>query len=188
MPNSGLKTEHHQASANKIQQIGLILDHLLDAIGGDPSNSLARLITLVDIDAHPGTTQAEIMNRVNLDKSTINRHIQSLTDYCCIDRRPGVQDARVIHMSTIGFSRKNISLALDYFDGSHKNLQNFLTGLINMFTAAKPTIRDAKILVSAAQVQGATKQEILSQASFAPSTTNARALESLVEQGLIDKG
>lgn len=34
MVEKGLKTAHNQASASHIQQMGLVLDHLVDALGG----------------------------------------------------------------------------------------------------------------------------------------------------------
>lgn len=36
MVEKGLKTAHNQASASHIQQMGLVLDHLVDALGGGP--------------------------------------------------------------------------------------------------------------------------------------------------------
>lgn len=143
-PNQ-LKSAHNQVSANRIQQMGLILDHLVEALGGDPSSPLRRAQILADIDGHPETTQAEVMDRLKLKKSTLNREIEWLYDQGCILRQPSKNDRRVIHMLSCGYSKKNLSLALDYFEKSHKNLHFFLETLINLFTEQKPTLRDARL-------------------------------------------
>lgn len=182
-----LKSAHNQASANRIQQMGLILDHLVDALGGDPSSPLRRAQILSDIDAHPETTQSAVMERLGLHKSTINREIEWLYDQGCILRQPSQQDGRVIHMLTCGYSKKNLGLALDYFGNSHENLHFFLETLINLFTGQKPTLRDAKFLVTATDMGEATRQEIFERGYSGAQTTNVRALDSLVEQGLLTK-
>jgi DNA-binding MarR family transcriptional regulator len=182
-----LKSAHNQASANRIQQMGLILDHLVEALGGDPSSSLRRAQILVDIDGHPETTQAGVMNRLKLNKSTLNREIEWLYNQGCILRQPSQLDGRVIHMLSCGYSKKNLSLALDYFEKSHKNLHFFLETLINLFTEQKPTLRDAKFLVTATDMGEATRQELFERGYAGAQTTNVRALDNLVEQGLLIK-
>ena len=187
MPQSGLKSAHIQASANDLQQLGLILDHLVDALGGDPSCTLRRAAILADIDEHPQTTQAEIMDRMDLDKSTINRDMDWLRDHGCIKREAGEADGRVFHIVTYGYSKKNLGLALDYFDNSHKKLKDFLEALINMFHDRKPCLRDAKLLVSMADLGTGTRQELFARSYDAPLTTNSRALDGLLESGLIKR-
>lgn len=187
MPQSGLKNAHNQVSASKIQQLGLILDHLVDALGGDPSSTLRRAVILADIDEFPGTTQAEVIERLNLNKSATSRDIDWLHDYGCIMRQPGTTDGRVIHIVTCGYSKKNLGLALDYFENSHKKLKIFLEGLIDMFSDRKPTLRDAKLLATMADLGEASKQELFGRSYNGPQTTNSRALESLVEEGLITR-
>jgi DNA-binding MarR family transcriptional regulator len=182
-----LKSHHNQVSANRIQQMGLILDHLVDALGGDPASPLRRAQILVDIDAHPETTQSAVMERLSVNKSTLNREIDWLYDQGCILRQPSAQDGRVIHMVTCGYSKKNLGLALDYFDKSHENLHFFLETLINLFTEQKPTLRDAKLLVAAADIGEASRQELFARGYSGAQTTNVRALENLVEQGLLIK-
>lgn len=181
----GLKGVHSAASSSPIQKIGMVLDHIVAALAEDSSCSLRRAQILVDIDAHPETTQTEVMDRLGIHKSAMNREIEWLYDHGCIKRRPGQQDGRVIHMVTYGYSRKNLDLALAYAGESHKNLQKFLQSLINMFTNSKPTLRDAKLMVSAADLGEVSRQELFARSYQAPSTTNVRALENLVEQGLI---
>lgn len=185
-PNQ-LKSAHNQVSANRIQQMGLILDHLVEALGGDPSSSLRRAQILVDIDGHPETTQAGVMNRLKLNKSTLNREIEWLYNQGCILRQPSQLDGRVIHMLSCGYSKKNLGLALDYFEKSHKNLHFFLETLINLFIEQKPTLRDAKFLVTATDMGEASRQELFERGYSGAQTTNVRALDNLVEQGLLIK-
>lgn len=187
MSNNILKSKHNQVSANRIQQMGLILDHLVEALGGDPSSPLRRAQILIDIDAHPETTQSAVMERLSLNKSTLNREIDWLYDQGCILRQASAQDGRVIHMVTCGYSKKNLTLALDYFNKSHENLQFFLETIISLFTEQKPTLRDAKFLVAAADMGEASRQELFARGYSGAQTTNVRALENLVEQGLLVK-
>ena len=81
MPRIGLKTAFNRASACHIKQLGFILDHLVDALGGDPSCTLRRAAILTDIDEHPETTQAEIMERMNINKSAMNRDMDWLRSH-----------------------------------------------------------------------------------------------------------
>ena len=187
MSVKGLKSAHNQASASSIQQMGLVLDHLVDALGGDPSCTLRRAVILADIDENPETTQASVMERLRIDKHTLNRDIQWLYDQGCVLRHAGKEDGRVIHMVTCGYSKKNLELALHYFDNSHKSLKKFLEGYISIFKDHKPTLRDAKILATMADLETASKQELLSRSYEGPQTTNARALDGLVEEGLLVK-
>ncbi len=187
MSKTGLKSAHNQASASTIQQMGLVFDHLVDALGGDPSAPLRRAIILADIDEYPETTQTAVMERLEIDKHTLNRDIQWLYDQGCILRQAGKEDGRVIHMITCGYSKKNLGLTLDYFNNSHKNLKNFLNGYISIFKDHKPTLRDAKIMATMADLQTASKQELFSRSYNGPQTTNARALDSLIEEGLLVK-
>ena len=72
----------------KAEAITLIIDHIVAALGGEPSCTLRRANILIDIDEHPGTTQSEIMERHDLNKSALNRDIEWLYDYGCILRTP----------------------------------------------------------------------------------------------------
>jgi DNA-binding MarR family transcriptional regulator len=182
-----IKTAHNQVSASPIQQMGLIIDHLVDALAGDPSCPLRRALILNDIDANPQTNQAAIGERLGLDKHTISRDIQWLYDNGCIKREEGSTDGRVMHMITIGYSKKNLGLALDYCEKSHKNLQNVIISYINGFKDHKPTLRDIKILVTAVELGEASRQEILDRLYQDPNSTKARALDNLIEEGLLGK-
>ncbi|MFA7275959.1 MAG: helix-turn-helix domain-containing protein [Pseudobdellovibrionaceae bacterium] len=187
MTQRALKSAHNQASANRIQQMSFIIDHLVDALAGDPSSPLRRAQILVDIDEHPNTTQSEVAERLDIGKSALNREIDWLYDHGCLLRQAGQQDGRVIHMLTCGYSKKNLDLALDYFNLSHKNLQKFLESLINIFTEGRPTFRDAKLLTASADVGPTGRQELFSRAYGGAQTTNVRSLDSLIEQGLMSE-
>ncbi len=182
-----LKSAHNEASASHIQRMGLVLDHLVDALGGDPSCTLRRAIILNDIDEFPGTTQAEVMYRLQVDKHTLNRDIQWLYDQGCILKESGKEDGRVIHMLTCGYSKKNLGLALDYFARSHKRLKIFLEQYISLFKDHKPTLRDAKLMAAMADLGTASKSELFARIYQGPNTTNARALDGLLETGLLEK-
>jgi DNA-binding MarR family transcriptional regulator len=185
-PNK-LKSAHNQASASEIQQMGLIIDHLVDALAGDPSCPVRRALILNDIDANAGTTQSAVGDRLNIDKHTMSRDIQWLYDNGCIMREEGTDDGRVMHMLTVGYSRKNLKLALDYCQNSHKNLQNVLETFINGFNERKPTLRDVKLLVTAVELEQAERHELLDRLYQEPASTKARALDNLVDEGLLGK-
>jgi DNA-binding MarR family transcriptional regulator len=187
MPNRALKSAHNQASASRVQQMGLILDHLVDALGGDPSAQIRKALILLDIDENSGTSQSGVGERLGLNKVTLSRDIDWLYDHGCILRQAGAGDGRTVQLATCGYSKKNLGLALDYFGNDHKNLQIFLNGIINLFTSDKPTLRDAKLLVTAADLGEAGRQELFSRAYAGPQTTNVRALDSLIEQGLLKR-
>lgn len=185
---SGLKGAHSAASTNPIQRMGLVLDHLVSALGEDPSSPIRRAQVLIDIAANPGTSQSEIMDRLKISKSTMNREIEWLYDHGCIVRQMSFSrggDGRAVPLETLGYAKKNLELALDYADHSYNNLQNFLECIIRIFTDPKPTLRDAKILVAAADLGEASRQELFARSYNGPPTTNSRALDSLMEQGLL---
>ena len=55
------------------QKICTIIDHLVEALGNEPSSSLRRTLILADIDQYPGTTQTGIMERLGIHKSALTR-------------------------------------------------------------------------------------------------------------------
>ncbi len=187
MPPHGLKSAHSQASASHIQQSTLVIDHLIAALAGDPSCTVLRAMMLVDIHAHPNTTQAEIMARLNLDKFSVNRNILWLADHGCIDRVAGEEDGRVIHIHIAGYAKKNIDLSLTYCDGSHKRLQDFLDTFIKGFQERRPTLRDVKLLLTAVDLGEASRSVLLNRSNIGPSTTGARALDELMNEGLLQR-
>lgn len=167
----------------------MIIDHLVDALGGDPSSSLRRALVLADIDQYPGTNQSEIMKRVEIDKSSLNRDIDWLFDYGCIYREQSSDDARSVKLQTIGYSRNNLAFALDFFGGSHDGLRTFLLQYIELFGryGIKPSLRDAKIIAAVADKQKATKREILQELYSGPLSTETRAIANILETGLLRK-
>ncbi len=169
----------------KADKIGQIIDHLVAALGGEPSCPIRRAVIFVDIDEHPGTTQTDIINRLGIEKSSLNRDIEWLYDYGCIMRTSGESDSRVIHIHSCGYAKKNLELALDPCDFSHKNLKNLLIDLINLFGEHKPTLRDAKIISLVCDHGPSFKQDVLNDLYNGPSSTDNRAIKNLIQQGLI---
>ncbi|HBR69141.1 MAG TPA: MarR family transcriptional regulator, partial [Rhodospirillaceae bacterium] len=47
----------------------MVIDHLVEALAGDPSSPLRRAIILIDIDQHSGSTQTGVMERLSIHKS-----------------------------------------------------------------------------------------------------------------------
>lgn len=170
----------------KAHKISTIIDHLVDALGGEPACTLRRAVILADIDEHPGTTQAGIMDRLAAHKSALNRDIEWLYDYGCVMRQPGL-DGRTIQLVIAGYSKKNLDLAREYFEGDHKSLKNFLIALINIFGEHKPTLRDAKIIAALGDSKNASRQDILEHLYNGPSTTDNRALNNLIDLGFVEK-
>lgn len=165
----------------------MIIDHLVAALGGEPACTLRRASVFVDIDQHPGTTQAEIMERIDVNKSALNRDIEWLYDYGCITRTPGGSDGRTIQLRSCGYAKKNVDLALAFFDYNHKNLQSFLNSLITLFGQHKPTLRDAKIVSVIGRNGSITRQDIFESLYNGPTTTDNRAVNNLINFGLVQK-
>lgn len=171
---------------SKVAKVGRVIDHLVAALGGEPGCTIRRAVILADIDENPGTTQAGITQRLQADKSTLNRDIDWLVDYCCIRKKPG-QDGRETLLFTEGYSRKHMELALNYFDNSHKVLKIFLIRYISLFGQHKPTLRDAKILASVGDADPSNRQQIFQDLYNGPVTTDNRAINNLIELGLIER-
>lgn len=182
-----LSNTHKRATLTKRHEMGIVIDHLVAALGGDPSCTLRRAIVLCDIDEHQNTTQADIMNRLELNKSALNRDIEWLYDHGCIIRQSGHKDARVLELRICGYAKKNLDLALAFFGYDHKNLKNFLYKFKTLFSDHKPTLRDAKILTTLGIQKIANKQDILDNLYDGPVTTDSRALAQLVDEGLLEK-
>ena len=178
--------EQHDTAA-KANAATLIIDHLVDALGGEPACTIRRALVFVDIDEHPNTTQAEIMDRMDVHKSALNRDIEWLYDYGCITRTPSGEDARIILLRSCGYAKKNIDLALAYFDYSHKNLKEFLFSLITIFGQHKPTLRDAKIVSIIGKNGSATRQQIFESLYNGPTSTDNRAVTNLINFGLVQR-
>ncbi len=171
----------------KAKKIGTVIDHLVDALGGEPACTLRRAVILADINEFPGTTQSDIMQRLGVHKSALNRDIEWLYDYGCVMRQPSSQDGREIKLFICGYAKKNMDFALDHFESSHKNLKNFLIRFISLFGQYKPTLRDAKIVSALGDGKNATKQEIFETLYSGPTTTDNRAVNNLIELGFIER-
>ena len=174
------------AQDDNIVKIGYIIDHLVDALGGEPGSTVRRAVILADIDENPGTTQAGIISRLKADKSTLNRDIEWLYDYGCIRRMPGT-DGREVRLQIEGYAKKNLDFALEYFDFSHESLKNFLIHFIKLFKDHKPTLRDIKIVAAVADKTNASRQDLLEGLYGGATSTENRAINNLVEQGILVK-
>lgn len=171
---------------SKAMKVGHVIDHLVDALGGEPACTLRRAVILADIDENPGTTQAGIIQRLKADKSALNRDIEWLYDYGCILRQPG-RDGREVSLTICGYSKKNIDLALSYFNNSHKSLKNFLIRYINFFGHHKPTLRDAKIIAAVGDKDPSNRQQVFQTLYNGPQTTDNRAINNLIELGILER-
>lgn len=171
---------------DKAIRIGYIIDHLVDALGGEPGCTVRRAVILADIDENPGTTQAGIIGRLKADKSTLNRDIEWLYDYGCIRRTPGA-DGREVKLQIEGYAKRNLDFALEYFDSSHKSLKNFLIHFIKLFKEHKPTLRDVKIVAAVADKDNASRQDLLEGLYGGATTTENRAINNLVDLGILLK-
>ncbi len=169
-----------------VVKIGYIIDHLVDALGGEPGCTVRRAVILADIDENPGTTQAGIISRLKADKSTLNRDIEWLYDYGCIRRMPS-PDGREIRLQIEGYAKRNLDFALEYFNSSHKSLKNFLIHFIKLFEDHKPTLRDVKIVAAVADKDNASRQDLLEGLYGGATTTENRAINNLVELGILVK-
>lgn len=169
------------------QKASSIIDHLIEALGGDPSCNLRRALVFIDIDEHDNTTQAEIMERLQIHKSALNRDIDWLFNYGCIMRSEGSDDARTKSLQSCGYAKNALSEALVYFEGKHAKCKDFVNLFIRILKQEKPTLRDAKIIATLYEKTKAEKQDVLDHLiNSAPSTDN-RAFNKLIETGLIEE-
>lgn len=165
----------------------MIIDHLVEALGNESSSSLRRAAILVDIDQYPGTTQTGIMERLNLDKSTVKRETDWLFDYGCIRMQESKEDARAKKIEICGYSQQGLKAALGYFDGKHENLQMFIEGFAKILKQEKPVLRDAKIIAALAEKKTASKQDVMETLYDGSAATQNRAFNKLIEEGLIEE-
>jgi DNA-binding MarR family transcriptional regulator len=174
-----------RAMTTKGQRACLVIDHLVGALGSDPSSSLRRAMILADIDQYPGTTQAGIMERLMLDKSTVKREIDWLFDYGCIRMQGSETDGRSKKIEICGYSKTAFDAALGYFDGEHRLLKVFLDDMTVFLKQEKPTLRDAKIVFSLYERGDASKQVVMDDLYDGPASTDHRAYNKLREDGVI---
>lgn len=167
------------------QKICYIIDHLVEALGNEPSSSLRRALILADIDQYPGTTQTGIMERLGIHKSALTREIEWLFNYGCIMRQESKDDARAVKLQACGYSKKGLDDALAYFDGSHEALKRFIEKFNTIMKMEKPTLRDAKIIAVLEETRGATKQQVMDRLYEGAASTENRAFNDLIKEGLV---
>lgn len=170
----------------KSQKICYVFDHLVEALGNEPSSSIRRAMILNDIDQYSGTTQTGIMERLGISKSALNREIEWLFNYGCIKRQECEKDARAIRLQTCGYSKSALEAALEYFDSAHDGLKVFLERYTKALKLEKPTLRDAKIVATLYDRQNETKNKVIDSLYGGSSSTNNRAYNKLIEEGLIE--
>lgn len=173
-------------TTDKINLVSQVIGHLVDAIG-DSGVSLRRALILVDIDEHPQTTQAEIVDRLREDKSTTSRNVDWLVDHGCVDRRQDDYDARLIHLRSSDFSSRHVGYALSLFSGSHADLKKFIFQFIQIFKGRIPSLREAQILATLGAMDEASPAELAKQLDEIPASTQRRILAALNDDGLIEK-
>ncbi len=174
-----------RAMTTKGQKACLVIDHLVEALGNDPSSSLRRALILTDIDQNPGTTQVDIMERLGLDKSTVKREVDWLFDYGCIRLQDCDQDARAKKIEIEGYSKIGLKAALDYFNSKHEFLKGFIEEFSNSLKIEKPTLRDAKIVATLYDRKEASKQDVIDSLYNGSASTDNRAVNKLIDEGLI---
>lgn len=177
-----------RAMATRGQKACIVIDHLVEALAKDPSCSVRRAQVLNDIDRHPGTTQTEIMHRLDINKSAMNREIEWLFNYGCIVRQGSEDDGRAIRLETAGYSKRALEAALDYFPKKHEGLHLLLNQYIRVLKQDRPTLRDARIIATLYDKGEASKAQVLESLYNGPATTDNRAYNKLVEDGVIKDG
>lgn len=180
------KNEAKKAMTTKGQKACYVIDHLVAALGNDPSSSLRRALILTDIDQNPGTTQTGIMERLHIHKSALTREIEWLFNYGCIMQQEHEKDARAKKIVICGYSKENLDASLDYFDGEHENLKIFLQEMSKLLKQEKPTLRDAKIIAALYEKGQAEKSDVMATLYQGSPSTENRAINKLREDGLLE--
>ncbi len=174
-----------RAMTTRSQKACYVIDNLVVALGDQPSSSVRRALILIDIDQYPGTTQTGVMERMNVDRSTMNREIEWLFNYGCIRRRDSKNDGREVQLETCGYSKSALEEALGYFDGGHDLLKMFLERMTIFLKQEKPTLRDAKIVSTLYEKKDAPKQQVIDSLYGGSASTDNRAFNKLVDEGVI---
>lgn len=177
--------EHRLAAESPVEKAARVIDHLVDAMAGEPSSPLRRVQVLIDIAQNPGTSQAAILDRIDSDKSSVARDIDWLYNYGCITRTQSENSGREIALNICGFSRNHLNFAVQVIGGSYQNLQNLLDGYISFFEGYRPSLREAKMVTAMAGKGEMTRPELFDELYNGPTTTDTRALAALIEQGFL---
>ena len=180
------KQQAKRAMATRGQKSSLVIDHLVEALAGDPSSSLRRAMILNYIDEHPGITQTEIMGKIDISKSAMNREIEWLFNYGCITRQSAEKDGREVKLEVCGYAKRALESALDYFPEGHSGLQLFLNQYIKVLKQDRPTLRDARIVSALYDKGEASKSQVMEELYDGPATTDNRAYNKLIEDGVIE--
>lgn len=174
-----------RAMTTEGQKACYVIDHLVEALGNHSSSSLRRALILVDMDQYPGSTQTAVMERLGLTKSLVNREVDWMFNYGCIMRQDSQRDARAVKLEVCGYSKKALDSALDYFNGDHEVMKLFLKRFTKFLKLEKPTLRDAKIVAALYEMKEAPKQKVLDALYNGSASTENRAYNKLVEEGVI---
>lgn len=180
-----LLREHREAAESPVEKAARVLDHLVDALAGEPSSPLRRAQVLIDIALNPGTSQAAILDRVDSDKSSLARDIDWLYNYGCITRSVSELSGRESALNICGFAKNHLGFAAKVMNGGLESLQNLLSGYISFFQGYRPTLREAKMVTVMAGQGEMTRPELFSELYNGPATTDTRALTTLIEQGFL---
>lgn len=162
-----------------------VIDHLVEALAGDASSSLRRAMILVDIDQNPGASQADIMERLGIHKSAVNREVEWLFNYGCIMMQDCKDDGRAKRLQICGYSKAALDDALNYFGGRHENLMRFLQSMARILRQEKPTLREAKVLNLLHVRKTAEKSEVTKELYNGSSSTKNRIINKLVDDGVL---
>jgi hypothetical protein len=184
-----LITEHRTIAASPVEKACAAIDHLVDALAGEPSSPLHRVAALIDIARYPGTTQTAMMDRLSMDKSSANRNIDWLYNYGCITRATSVSSGRETALTVCSFSYNHLIYAAKSMDKSHggdlTRLQSLVEGYITFFQGFRATLRDARIVTTLSAQENITRQGVFDKLYNGPLTTDIRALVTLIEQGFV---
>lgn len=162
-----------------------VIDHLVEALGGDASSSLRRAMILVDIDQNVGTSQTDIMERLSIHKSAVNREVEWLFNYGCVMMQDCANDGRAKRLQVCGYSKTALDDALNYFGGRHDGVMRFLQSMTRILRQEKPTLREAKVLNLLHVRREAEKSEVTKELYNGSSSTKNRVINKLVDDGVL---
>lgn len=163
--------------------LGQVIDHLVDALG-DPGCPLRRALVLNDLWANPGSSLNDVMERLDIDKSTAFRDIDWLIDHGCVVKRPNPEDAREVALYVFGHATAHLEAAYR-LTRTPDNLANILNQLNNLSSDKKQTLREAKILISLTTYGEIDKSSLGKVLYNGAASTEQRALQNLIDEGLV---
>lgn len=180
--------EATHAMAATGQKACIVVDHLVEALAGEPSAPLRRALILADIDQHPGTTQDGVMQRLYLNQTSMKREMEWLFNHGCIKIEDSTKDTKGQVIEICAYTGAGIKAALGHFGGKHEKLKFFLRQMGNFIGLEKPTLRDARIISTLFEKGEAKKEEVLDALYDDSPATNDQAYDKLVETGVINDG